>query len=191
MINHASFSNPNNVVGSYSGSPASLDNPPNFAESPTLFSSNKILIPDGAGTGTACNIQAASSSYNTLKGGGKKNNKTLKYMYGGNKSQTFSKYRGGLGRKGGGYSLGKYTTRKAKIGGCSSCISSNYSRYSASKGGRGVSRRKKNKRLKKRKKSARNKSLQRGGCGGFRVGSVELNADDSMLANPPPISLYK
>lgn len=177
MINPANFSNQNNVVGSYTGSPASLENPPNFAESPTLFSSNKILIPDGAGTGTACNIRAASSVYNTLKGGsGKKNNKTLKYMY------------GGLGRKCGGY-----YTRKAKKKGGNGCKSSNnirYSRYSTTKGGRGISRRNKYKHSKKRKKSAHKKSLQRGGCGGFRVGSVKLNADESMLANPPPISLY-
>lgn len=180
MTNPANYQNQYNIVGSYTGSPASIQNPPNFEQTSRFLSSNEILIPEGACTGTSCNIKAAAGVFETLKGGGRKKNKSLKYMYGGNRLQTFSQdgtHSTSLGTKAAGYPhAGTYDTRdltNSKIG-----------------GRKRRSTKRKQPRTKRKRRRPRRKTLRGGGCGEFKVGGVNITADESMLANPPPVLLY-
>lgn len=186
MTNPANYQNQYNVVGSYTGSPESIKNPPNFEQTSRFLSSNEILIPQGACSGTSCNIKAAAGMFETLKGGGRKKNKSLKYMYGGNRLQTFSQdgsYSTSVGTKGAGYPhAGTYDTRdltNSKIGG------------RKKNGGRKYTTKRKMRRTKRKKLRSSRKGFRGGGCSGFKVGSVNITSDESMLANPPPVLLYK
>lgn len=49
------YQNPYHIVGSYSGSPQSVQNPPNFEQTSRFLSSNKTIVPLGACIGTFCN----------------------------------------------------------------------------------------------------------------------------------------
>lgn len=117
------YQNPYQIVGSYSGSPESILNPPNF-EQTTRLSSNKILVPENACIGSTCN-----TSYST--GGGRKKRRKSK----------------------------KNTTKQ---------------------------RRRKSTKQRRKKKMRRYTNKLRGG---YSLAGMKITAKDSMLANPPPITV--
>lgn len=110
------YQNPYQIVGSYSGSPESIHNPPNFEQTSRFLSSNKILVPKNACIGSTCNTSLS-------KGGGRKKR------------------------------------RKSK---------------------------KKNTKQRRKKKMRRYTNKLRGG---YRLAGMKITAKDSMLANPPPITV--
>lgn len=118
------YQNPYQIVGSYSGSPESIHNPPNFEQTSRFLSSNKILVPENACIGSACNTSSS-------KGGGRKKRRKSK----------------------------KNNTKQ---------------------------RRNKNTKQRRKKKMRRYTNKLRGG---YRLAGIKITAKDSMLANPPPITV--
>lgn len=119
MIQPAIYQNPHHIVGSYSGSPLSVQNPPNFEQTSRFLSSNKTIIPVGACIGTVCNTGRLLQGGNRKKRRKTKKNRKRKY------------------------------TNKKRI------------RY-----------------------AKRTKQLR----GGYSLAAIKLTANNSMLANPPPIT---